>query len=150
MDGPSFATSKSRTLAVPSVAGRRPRRIFSNVDLPAPLAPTSPATPVDTSTGSPARAVTAPYRFVSRSVWISDTTLLPVRAEHRLTHSRVGRRGQGGRVRQIESMASLGLLARGPVELPRKPSHCGDSAGAKAGIEAAVRKTRPVKIVTRA
>src|SRR5580700_9956417 len=47
----------------------RPSRIFINVDLPAPLAPTSPVTPGATDTVRPSSAVTSPgYTLVSTLV----------------------------------------------------------------------------------
>src|SRR4051812_1229572 len=49
----------------PSVAAWIPAMTFTNVDLPAPLSPTSPMTsPAWTSKSTPLRACTAPKRFV--------------------------------------------------------------------------------------
>ena len=55
---PSVATSWPSTWAVPLVAGVSPSRILISVDLPAPLAPTSPVTPSPTDTSSWSSAVT--------------------------------------------------------------------------------------------
>ena len=56
---PSVATSWPSTVAVPLVAGTSPSRILISVDLPAPLAPTSPVTPSPTVTSRWSSAVTA-------------------------------------------------------------------------------------------
>src|SRR6185437_3958836 len=51
---------------MPWVGSRRPRRILMRVDLPAPLAPIRPVTPVASATVRPARAGTPPgYTLVS-------------------------------------------------------------------------------------
>ena len=55
---PSVSTGRPSTSARPEVAGSRPSRILISVDLPAPLAPTSPVTPSGRSTVRPSRAVT--------------------------------------------------------------------------------------------
>src|SRR5512147_3057223 len=73
MAAPSVATSRPSTSARPSVAGDRPRRILIRVDLPAPLAPTSPVTPVPTSTDSRSSAVTRGNRLLRLSVAITVT-----------------------------------------------------------------------------
>src|SRR5687768_168294 len=74
MAAPSVATSSPSTSARPSVAGDRPSRILISVDLPAPLAPTSPVTPGPTSTESRSRAVTRGNRLLRLSVAITVTS----------------------------------------------------------------------------
>ena len=59
--------------AVPAVAGTSPSRILISVDLPAPLAPTSPVTPSPTVTSRWSSAVTDGYCFVSPTVSITAT-----------------------------------------------------------------------------
>src|SRR6187551_3242313 len=107
MRGPSVATSRSRTLAVPAVAGERPSRILISVDLPAPFAPTRPTTPGGTSTVSCARAVIRPpYCLVSPFVTIRDICV---------TLARFGRHpDQGntlGRLRVVPSGCVAAYLA---------------------------------------
>ena len=70
---PSVATSWPSTWAVPLVAGISPSRILISVDLPAPLAPTSPVTPSPTDTSSWSSAVTRGYRLVSPAVSMTPT-----------------------------------------------------------------------------
>ena len=72
MVAPSVATSSPSTLAWPDVAGSSPSRIFSNVDLPAPLAPTRPTTPGAMSSVSSLTAVTAGNRLTRLWVRIKD------------------------------------------------------------------------------
>src|SRR5579875_3611758 len=68
--------SRPSTVARPLVGGTRPSRILISVDLPAPLAPTSPVTPGATATVRPSSAVTFPgYTLVSAAV---STTAWPV------------------------------------------------------------------------
>src|SRR5690348_5939300 len=74
MAPPLVATSRPSTSARPSVAGDRPSRILISVDLPAPLAPTSPVTPGPTSTESRSSAVTRGNRLLRLSVAITVTS----------------------------------------------------------------------------
>src|SRR5580704_16068722 len=63
---PLVSQSWPSTLAWPLVGGMSPSRILIRVDLPAPLAPTSPVTPGATLTVSPSSAVMFPgYTLVS-------------------------------------------------------------------------------------
>ena len=57
--------------AVPLVGSSRPSRILISVDLPAPLAPTSPVTPSPTEMSSAVSASTSPKRIVSAPVSIT-------------------------------------------------------------------------------
>src|ERR1044072_9200880 len=74
MAAPLVATLSPRTSARPSEAGDRPNRILIMVDLPAPLAPTSPVTPAPTSKESRSRAVTRGERLLRLSVAITVTS----------------------------------------------------------------------------
>src|SRR3954469_15642681 len=74
MAAPLVATSRPSTSARPSEAGDRPSRILIKVDLPAPLAPTSPVTPGPTSTESRSSAVTRGNRLLRLSVAITVTS----------------------------------------------------------------------------
>src|SRR5690349_10648773 len=74
MAAPLVATSSPSTSARPSEAGDRPSRILIMVDLPAPLAPTSPVTPGPTSKESRSSAVTRGNRLLRLSVAITVTS----------------------------------------------------------------------------
>src|SRR5689334_5172108 len=74
MAAPLVATSRPSTSARPSEAGDRPSRILISVDLPAPLAPTSPVTPGPTSTEGRSSAVTRGNRLLRLSVAITVTS----------------------------------------------------------------------------
>src|SRR5262249_37100592 len=91
------------TSARPSVAGDRPSRILIKVDLPAPLAPTSPVTPGPTSTESRSSAVTRGNRLLRLSVAITVTSSKVV------TRTTPVVRPQSGPDVRLQTYGSLGV-----------------------------------------
>src|SRR5262245_9129491 len=98
-----------RTFAPPPSAGRRPSRIFSSVDLPAPLGPSRPTAPAGNDTESPRSACTLPKFFsipVTVTVSMGGGGYLRVR--------RFVRVGRPARVRRCRIASGPGIGAAAP------------------------------------